>query len=212
MLGVLPSSVSLLSGVSNAFVQVGLSVERANERSCCGVLRAGSATVHDIVFGRPDGAMQLLRSGYAQFCVLGLDKVYESSEGQIPQDCNLYTLPHISRLGQPTTVVLFSKKYPTLFAGARIATEYPKITQQYVTKAGKSAVLMPVSGSAEVLVAVDAADFGVAINETGNTLWQNGLQVVTSLLTTSVVLVCKKSHTEANEFCKRVSKTLCPAL
>ena len=212
MLGVLPNSVSLLTGLNAVFAEAGWQVERTHERSCRGTLSSESQKSHTVVFARPDGAMQLLRSLHAHFAVLGLDKLYESSGGCRPSDCAIYNLPHISRQGLPTEVVLFSKKYHTLFSGARIATEYPNITERYINKVGQSVVSISVSGSAEVLVAVDAADFGVAINETGNTLRQNGLQVVVPLLTTSVVLVCKKGHTEANEFCERVSKTLCPAL
>jgi ATP phosphoribosyltransferase len=212
MLGVLPSSSSLLPGVIETFSQVGWKVRRENERSCHGVLKGRDATSHDVVFGRPDGAMQLLRTGYAAFCVLGLDKLYESSGGRMPNDCAVYELPHISRKGIQTDVVLFSKKYRSIFPGARIASEYPAITKRYCARVGRSIVLTEVSGSAEVLVALDASDFGVAINETGETLRRNGMRVVATLLTTSVVLVCKKDNVEANEFCGDISQAFNPAL
>ncbi len=212
MLGILPSSSSLLPGVTKVLSERGWRIERVSERACQGTLKGNYGEVHDVAFWRPDGAMQLVQTGYANFCFLGFDKLYESSGGVMPDNCSVYELPHISLKGQPTEVVLFSKKYSTLFPGARIASEYTAITERYCTSVEKSVRVSSVSGSAEVLVALGAADFGVAINETGTTLQHNGMHIVATLLTTSVVLVCKKDHTEANEFCRQVSNELCPAL
>jgi ATP phosphoribosyltransferase len=79
-------------------------------------------------------------------------------------------------------------------AGKRIATSFPKLTEQYFKKElGPSNLPMPsirtISGSVEAACALGLADAVVDLVETGTTMEEAGLEKVATVLHTQAVLV-----------------------
>ncbi len=71
----------------------------------------------------------------------------------------------------------------------RIATKYPRITRRYLEKTGHTAEVIKLSGAIELGPLTGLADRIVDITQTGETLRQNGLVVVDTIMEISSRLV-----------------------
>ncbi len=63
-------------------------------------------------------------------------------------------------------------------AGRRVATSFPRTTQQFLAKYGVEAHLVNISGSVEIMISLGVADGIVDLVETGSTLAANRLRVL----------------------------------
>ena len=83
--------------------------------------------------------------------------------------------------------------------GHRIATSFPTITQQYLSKCGAAPHLVTLSGSVEVMISLGVADAIVDLVETGSTLAANRLRILDEIDTYETVLIqndrCRDSET-----------------
>lgn len=83
-----------------------------------------------------------------------------------------------------------------LVAGLRVATKYPKITQNFFSVRGLSAEIIGVYGSAELAPAVGLADLIVDVVDTGRTLKENGLVELEEIFKSQAAFVVNRaSHT-----------------
>ena len=78
--------------------------------------------------------------------------------------------------------------------GFRIATKYVRITKDYFNKLGIRVKVLKVSGSAEVMPSLGAADAIVDVVSTGLTLRTHGLKPVSVVLETSARLIKNPQH------------------
>ena len=76
-------------------------------------------------------------------------------------------------------------------AGRTVATEFPRITREYLAEAGVDAEVVEVTGATELTPHVDMADAIVDITSTGTTLQVNRLAVVDEVLASSVRLFAR---------------------
>jgi ATP phosphoribosyltransferase len=76
--------------------------------------------------------------------------------------------------------------------GRTIATEFPTITQQFLTERGIDADVVEVSGATELTPHVDVADAIVDITSTGTTLRMNRLAEIEEILSSSVRLFARE--------------------
>lgn len=74
-------------------------------------------------------------------------------------------------------------------ADKRIATSYTRTVSTRLTSRGVQATLVPISGSVELAPSLDAADAVVDLVSSGETLRQNGLVEVETLLESEAVLL-----------------------
>ncbi|MDN3203537.1 ATP phosphoribosyltransferase [Algoriphagus sediminis] len=81
--------------------------------------------------------------------------------------------------------------YPGLsfFEGKNIATSYPKILQNYLTKNGVNAEIHEISGSVEIAPSIGLAEGICDIVSSGSTLMMNGLQEVEKIFKSEAVLI-----------------------
>lgn len=77
--------------------------------------------------------------------------------------------------------------------GKRIATSFPVITNRFFKNLGISVKVFEVSGSVEVMIALGLADAVVDIVETGDTLRENGLEVVKDIDHYKTILIANKN-------------------
>lgn len=78
---------------------------------------------------------------------------------------------------------------PTYFANKKIATSYPNTLKSYLDKRGISAEIHEISGSVEIAPNIGLADGICDIISTGNTLFQNGLKEVSTILNSESCLI-----------------------
>jgi ATP phosphoribosyltransferase len=82
--------------------------------------------------------------------------------------------------------------------GMRVASCFPRLTQEFFTQRGQQVSVVPVSGAAEIAPHLGIADIVVDLTSTGSTLKMNGLREVGTVLESSARLVaCKGNAQEA---------------
>lgn len=74
-------------------------------------------------------------------------------------------------------------------AGKRIATSFPRVTQQYLARHKTSGHIVRLTGSVEVMIALGVADAIVDLVETGSTLAANRLKILDEIGSYETVLV-----------------------
>jgi ATP phosphoribosyltransferase len=74
-------------------------------------------------------------------------------------------------------------------AGARIATSYPRTVARHLSSRGITATCIPISGSVELAPALDAAEAIADLVSSGDTLRQNGLTELETVLESQAVLL-----------------------
>ena len=79
--------------------------------------------------------------------------------------------------------------------GARIATSYPRTVAAQLAKAGVEASVVTLGGSVELAPRLHAADAIVDLVSSGDTLRQNGLVEVQTLLESQAVLIARRDLT-----------------
>ena len=126
--------------------------------------------------------------GAADIGVVGSDVLLE-------QDFELYE-PLDLNIGKCEMIVAQRASKPVdarAQAHLRIATKYPKITHQYMESKGLTAEIIKLSGSVELGPLTGLSDRIVDITETGETLRQNGLQIVDTIMEISTRLVVNQA-------------------
>lgn len=81
--------------------------------------------------------------------------------------------------------------------GRRIATSFPRVTQNFLAQHDVQVHLVPLSGSVEVMVALGVADAIVDLVETGSTLAANQLQILCDIGCYQTVLIQNKAQRHA---------------
>jgi len=87
---------------------------------------------------------------------------------------------------------LNARSIKELPAVARVATEYPNLSQKYFENAGKQVEILVIRGTAELAPTLGLAQIIVDITETGETLWRNKLKVIDTVLESTGRLACNK--------------------
>ncbi len=75
--------------------------------------------------------------------------------------------------------------------GARVATVFPRIAENYFKTAGRPVTIVPLSGATEIAPHVGLADIIVDLVSTGSTLKVNGLREIATILESSAVLITR---------------------
>lgn len=81
--------------------------------------------------------------------------------------------------------------------GVRIATSYPRTVETLLDARGIRPQLIPISGSVELAPSLDAAEAIADLVSTGETLRQNGLVELETLVTSQAVLLAPREPAEA---------------
>ena len=84
--------------------------------------------------------------------------------------------------------------------GLRVATAYPDLVEDYLTKAGVKVTLVPLDGAVEVAVRLGVADAVADVVSTGTTLRQAGLEIFGDvILESSAHLIAAPGKASATE-------------
>lgn len=75
----------------------------------------------------------------------------------------------------------------------RVATKYPRMTEEYFKRRGLQVEIIYLNGSIEVAPKVGLADMVVDITETGRTLRENNLAIIEDLWTSTMRLIANRA-------------------
>ena len=139
----------------------------------------------NVTFLRPDDMPVLCAEGAIDLGITGSDLVAESGVALTERlrlgvgRCRLaICVPEDSDFQKPSEL-----------GGCRIATSFPRVTEEYLHSHGVEAHLVPITGSVEVMIALGVAEAIVDLVETGSTLAANRLRVLDDIGRYETVLV-----------------------
>lgn len=140
----------------------------------------------ELLYARTDDIPTLLRDGAAHVGVVGANQLAEHGE---------QGLGVLVALGYGACALTLAAPVDAGIAtaadleGRRIATSHPRILQAYLAERGVNADVTTLSGSIELAPTIGAADVICDLVSTGETLRQNGLRIVDTVLRSEAVLV-----------------------
>src|SRR5699024_2575438 len=127
-----------------------------------------------------------VEEGAADIGIVGRDNILEAN-------ADIYELLDL-HLGKCKFVVA-SVKDMSLSKGTniKVASKYPRVAERFFEKQGIEAKTIKLNGSVELAPIIGMADCIVDIVETGSTIKENGLQIVTNVEHISTRLVVNKA-------------------
>jgi ATP phosphoribosyltransferase len=181
----LPNKGRLSEETRALFNDAGLEVRASSERA----LTASLGGEFEAIFVRAQDIPEFVADGAADVGVTGWDLVTES-ERQLVSHLDL-------GFGRCRLVIAARDdsgvtRIDQLSAGGtttRVATVFPRIAARFFAEQGLAAVVVPVSGAAEIAPHLGIADVILDITSTGSTLRVNGLHEVTTVLESTAHLV-----------------------
>jgi ATP phosphoribosyltransferase len=183
----LPNKGRLSEEIRELFNDAGLEVRVRGERA----LTASLGGEFEAIFVRAQDIPEFVADGAAQAGVTGWDLVNETGrEVELLMDlefgkCRLVVA---AREDSGITSVDGVKN------GMRVASCFPRLTQEFFTKRGQQVTVVPVSGAAEIAPHLGIADIVVDLTSTGSTLKMNGLREVGTVIESSARLVACKGN------------------
>jgi len=110
----------------------------------------------------------------------------------LEQECDIYELCDL-KLGKCRLAVAAMKDYtPNINKKLVVATKYVNVAKNYYAKQGQEIDIIKLNGSIELAACLGLADVIVDIVETGATLKENGLEVITEIEPSSARLIANK--------------------
>lgn len=142
-----------------------------------------------VLFARAADIPTYVHDGAAEMGITGHDQLVEADYDDLTEildlgfgQCRLVlAAPETSNIVRPADV-----------AGRTLATEFPTITETYLTNRGIDATVVEVTGATELTPHAGMADAIVDITSSGTTLSVNQLTVVDELLESSVRLFVRE--------------------
>jgi ATP phosphoribosyltransferase len=141
----------------------------------------------EVLFARSDDIPVWADDGAVDAAVAGRNQLVETgsaAEELLPLGfgrCSLQlAVPDGSAVGDPAQL-----------AGRRVATAYPRTTAAFFATLGVEVQLVPIHGSVELAPRLDAAEAVADLVSTGETLRQNGLRPVATILESEAVLLVR---------------------
>lgn len=187
----LPSKGRLSEISTDLLQQAGLRFRRQSR----GLFARVSGLPIDLIFLRTDDIPTLCAEGAIDLGFTGSDLV-EEAQAKVETRMEL-------GVGRCRLAICVPDDSPLESAsqlnGKRIATSFPNVTKEHLSKHGAEAHLVGLSGSVEVMIQLGVADAIVDLVETGSTLAANRLRIMDEIGSYQTVLIqndrCRDSAT-----------------
>lgn len=143
----------------------------------------------EILFLRDDDIPQYVEQQVADIGILGENELLEQQK-----DVQI-----VERLGfarcRLSLAIRKEDQYSDLnyFNGKKIATSYPNLLGEYLSKNNVEAEVEEISGSVEIAPGIGLADAVCDLVSTGSTLFTNGLNEVETVMKSEAVLIANKN-------------------
>lgn len=155
----------------------------------------------ELFFLRDDDIPQYVENGVADIGFVGENEVYEKAKNvEVVYELGFgkCRLSFAIRKGDTFTG-------PEFLTGKKIATSYPVLVKQYLTKHNIVAEIHEISGSVEIAPGIGLADVVCDLVSSGSTLFMNGLKEAEVILNSQAVLIKhKKFSAEAQAILDRL--------
>ncbi len=169
----------------------------------------------DLLFVRDDDIPILVSKGICDFGIVGLNVFEEKKlEENGDFDAQIFATLGLSQC-RLSLAMPVDKKFTSLgdLNGLKIATTYPRIVKNFLTKNNIQAEIVHMLGSVEIAPSLQLSDAIVDIVSSGATLKQNNMKEVMTLLASEAVLIYNKNISNikkniAERFMKRVYSAL----
>jgi ATP phosphoribosyltransferase len=180
----IPNKGRLLEPTISLLTFAGIKPQYGNERS---LMIPTSWENILLVSVRTEDIPSIVAAGAAELGITGRDYVVES-EVEVEEMLELdYGKAKIVFAAPPSIEEKVQKGEEI-----RVATKYYNIASYYLSKKGIKAKIVRISGAAEVMPSLGAADAIVDVTSTGTTLKIHGLKVLDTILESSAVLIANK--------------------
>lgn len=150
----------------------------------------------DVLFARASDIPEFVQDGIADIGITGIDLINENEADVIelldlkfgktklvlaaPEDANITSINDID-------------------SEMTVATEFPTLTKKYLKENNLNLKIVKLSGSTEAAPFIGVADLITDLTSTGTTLKMNHLEIVDTLLESSIVLVANKESIETKK-------------
>ncbi|MGN6293812.1 MAG: ATP phosphoribosyltransferase [Chitinophagaceae bacterium] len=148
----------------------------------------------EVFFLRDDDIPQYVEDAVADAGIVGENVVYEKKK-------EVEVLEQLG-FGKCRLSIAVSRNEPydrQVLAGKRIATSYPVILQDYLTKHNIAAEIHEISGSVEIAPGIGLAEAICDLVSSGSTLLTNGLREAETILHSQAVLIRNKNLNEEQQ-------------
>ncbi len=187
----LPNKGRLAEEARELFNDAGLEVRARGERA----LTASLGGEFEALFVRAQDIPEFVADGAADAGVTGWDLVCES-ERRLDSRLDLgFGRCRLVVAVREDSAVTQAKSLPS---GTRVATVFPRIARDFFSQHGIEALIVPMSGAAEIAPHLGIADVVVDLTSTGSTLKVNGLREVGTVMTSSARLIATPGAAERN--------------
>jgi ATP phosphoribosyltransferase len=180
----LPNKGRLSEDARELFDDAGLTVRAIGDRA----LRASLGGAFEAIFVRAADIPEFVADGAADAGITGLDLVRESGrplEELLDLEFGRCRLVVAVREESAAQSLADLPRSPA----PRVATVFPKLTRDFFAAADRPAMVVPVSGAAEIAPHLGIADIVVDLTSTGSTLRVNGMREVATVLESSARLI-----------------------
>lgn len=150
-----------------------------------------------LVMVRTEDIPSIVETGAAELGITGHDYVVESG-ADVEELLKLDFGSARMVLAVPASWGISSPK--EIRGEVRIATKYVNIARRYVEEKGIRAKLVKVSGAAEVMPSLGAADAIIDVMSTGTTLRLHGLKPIDVVMETSAVVIGNRDWASGGEY------------
>ena len=143
----------------------------------------------EVIFARANDIPVYVHYGAVDLGITGHDLILE-------RDANVLELMDLE-FGYCKLIIAVPEDSPIesvaeVPALTRVATGFPRITRNFFERAGKQVEVLEVSGTAELAPKLGLAQVIVDITSTGETLRQNKLRIIGTILESTSRLACNK--------------------
>jgi ATP phosphoribosyltransferase len=184
----IPNKGRLADQTLTLFEKAGLKADSRVDRA----LVANLGSEFKAIFVRAQDITEFVADGAADLGVTGADLVAESGRsGELVRE--LLDLGY----GRCRLAVAVREESPVqdpagLEAGTRVATSFPRVTQEFFRGLGVEIQVAPVTGAAEIAPHLGVAEVIVDLVSTGSTLKVNGLREVATILESTARLIANQ--------------------
>jgi ATP phosphoribosyltransferase len=149
-----------------------------------------------LVLVRTEDIPSIVEAGAADIGITGYDYVVEAR-------ARVATLAHLD-FGKAKIVFAVPQDWSVssvedIRGEIRIATKYVNLAQDYVNRKGLNAKIVKISGAAEAMPSLGAADAIIDVMSTGTTLRLHGLKAIDTVLETQAVVVAREDWLSSPE-------------
>jgi ATP phosphoribosyltransferase len=188
----IPNKGRLADQTLTLFEKAGLRADSKVDRA----LVANLGSEFKAIFVRAQDITEFVADGAADLGVTGADLVAESgrSDDLVRELLDL-------EYGRCRLAVAVREESPArtpgaLEAGTRVATSFPRVTEEYFRGLGIQVQVAPVSGAAEIAPHLGVAEVIVDLVSTGSTLKVNGLREIATILESTARLIANQEAAE----------------